>query len=70
MRFKIQITVDDPHLEDALWKLGPYKRAVFIREATKKYFATEEGMKLYSRLLSSKKAEKTSTGAIKLDDIL
>lgn len=69
MKFKTQITIDDPQICDALQKLGPYKRAIFIREAVRKYISSEEGMKLYGRqLAASKKAEKT--GSIKLDDLL
>lgn len=67
-RFKLQITIDDPELSSTMKRLGPYRRAIFTREAVRKYAGTEDGRKLIAYLLERKRVP-TREG-INLDEIL
>jgi len=54
MKFKIQITIDEPFLSEKFKMLGPYKRAIFVKECVRKHLLSDEGKKLFQCLLERK----------------
>jgi hypothetical protein len=69
MKFRVQITINDPNVTDILTRLGAYRRAIFVREAVQKYIQTQDGQKLIAVLLDRKK-KVSPDGKINLDDLL
>lgn len=67
MKLRISVVISDPDVEDMLVRLGPYKRAVFIREALTNFAKSEKGIKLFNRLMQRKKK---TTDIVDLDDML
>lgn len=71
MKLKLQITIDEPNLEETFKRLGPYRKVIFIKEAIRKYYSSSDGQKLISSLLGRKSnITKRKDEVINLDNIL
>lgn len=67
MKITVRLVINDPDVEDILVRLGPYRRAVFIREAISHFSKSEKAAKLYNRLI---KSQKRQSGELNLDELL